>query len=35
MMSSLRRIAAILIKEFLQMRRDRVTIAMIVALPLM
>jgi ABC-2 type transport system permease protein len=34
-MFSLRRIAAILIKEFLQMRRDRVTLAMIVGIPLM
>jgi ABC-2 type transport system permease protein len=32
---SLARIYAILLKEFLQMRRDRVTIGMIVALPLM
>jgi ABC-2 type transport system permease protein len=32
---SFARIAAILAKEFLQMRRDRVTLAMIVALPLM
>jgi ABC-2 type transport system permease protein len=34
-MSSLRRIGAILIKEFLQMRRDRVTMAMIIGIPLM
>jgi len=32
---SLARIGAILSKEFLQMRRDRITLAMIVALPLM
>ena len=32
---SLRRIGAILIKEFLQMRRDRVTLAMIIGIPLM
>lgn len=35
MMSSLRRIAAILIKEFLQMRRDRITMGMIIGIPLM
>ena len=34
-MSSLRRIGAILIKEFLQMRRDRITLAMIIGIPLM
>ena len=34
-MFSLRRIGAILIKEFLQMRRDRVTLAMIIGIPLM
>jgi ABC-2 type transport system permease protein len=34
-MSSLRRIAAILIKEFLQMRRDRITMGMIIGIPLM
>ena len=34
-MASLRRIGAILIKEFLQMRRDRVTMAMIIGIPLM
>jgi ABC-2 type transport system permease protein len=34
-MFSLRRVAAILIKEFLQMRRDRVTLAMIIGIPLM
>ncbi len=32
---SLRRVAAILVKEFLQMRRDRVTLAMIIGIPLM
>jgi len=32
---SLRRIGAILAKEFLQMRRDRVTLAMIIGIPLM
>jgi ABC-2 type transport system permease protein len=32
---SLRRIAAILAKEFIQMRRDRLTFAMIVGIPLM
>jgi ABC-2 type transport system permease protein len=31
----LRRIGAILIKEFLQMRRDRITLAMIIGIPLM
>jgi len=35
MMSSLRRIGAILIKEFLQMRRDRITMGMIIGIPLM
>jgi len=34
-MSSLRRIGAILIKEFLQMRRDRITLGMIIGIPLM
>ena len=34
-MFSLRRVGAILIKEFLQMRRDRVTLAMIIGIPLM
>ena len=34
-MSSLRRIGAILVKEFLQMRRDRLTLAMILGVPLM
>jgi ABC-2 type transport system permease protein len=34
-MNSLSRMRAILIKEFLQMRRDRLTLAMIVAVPLM
>jgi ABC-2 type transport system permease protein len=34
-MFSLARIGAILIKEFLQMRRDRVTLAMIIGIPLM
>ena len=34
-MFSLRRIGAILVKEFLQMRRDRVTLAMIIGIPLM
>jgi ABC-2 type transport system permease protein len=34
-MFSLKRIGAILIKEFLQMRRDRVTLAMIIGIPLM
>jgi len=34
-MFSLRRAGAILIKEFLQMRRDRVTMAMIIGIPLM
>jgi ABC-2 type transport system permease protein len=34
-MSSLRRIGAILIKEFLQMRRDRITMGMIIGIPLM
>jgi ABC-2 type transport system permease protein len=32
---SLRRIAALVVKEFLQMRRDRVTLGMIVGVPLM
>lgn len=35
MTSSLRRIGAILIKEFLQMRRDRITMGMIIGIPLM
>jgi ABC-2 type transport system permease protein len=34
-MFSLKRIGAILVKEFLQMRRDRVTLAMIIGIPLM
>lgn len=34
-MFSPRRVGAILIKEFLQMRRDRVTLAMIIGIPLM
>src|SRR5215475_5902133 len=32
---SVRRIAAVLDKEFIQMRRDRLTLAMIVGIPLM
>ena len=32
---SLRRVWAILVKEFLQMRRDRLTLGMVVVVPLM
>jgi ABC-2 type transport system permease protein len=32
---SLRRLGALLIKEFIQMRRDRVTFAMMLGVPLM
>jgi ABC-2 type transport system permease protein len=32
--SSLSRIAAVMIKEFIQMRRDRLTFAMIIGVPI-